>query len=111
MDTTAARNSRGAPERRGRNRLRLGGFSSISLICGERLLACRVADLSLSGLGLDFAGEPPELGAVALEHATAGRIEGRAVWTGESRIGIQLDIAGSDLERVLQCLNIINAAR
>ena len=110
MDTPA-RNSRGAPDRRAHHRLKLTENAAISLICGERRLACRVADLSLSGLGLDFVGEPPELGKVALQHATAGRLEGRVVWTGGSRVGIELESAVSELKRALQCLNVINAAR
>ena len=110
MDTPAT-NARDAPDRRTRHRLNLSESAAISLICGGRRLACRVANLSLSGLGLDFAGEPPELGAVALQHPTAGRLEGRVVWTGGSRAGVELEAAQSDLERALQCLNVINAAR
>lgn len=98
------------PERRACDRLSPGGVSPITLISGRRSFDCRIENLSLSGLQLDFDGEPPALGEIVLTHETAGSLSGQAVWRDKTRIGIRLCEPKSELERALQCLNMITGA-
>lgn len=98
------------PERRACDRLSPKAVSPITLISSRQSLACRITNVSLSGVQLAFEGEPPALGEITLDHEAAGRMDGRAVWRDETRIGIRLRAPGTELERALQCLNMIKGS-
>lgn len=112
MQTSSSESAKGpfkGPERRACDRLPVRGLSPVTLIDGDLCRTCRIGDVSLAGLRLEFDGEPPAPGPIVLEHKVAGRIEGIAVWRQGSRLGVRLAEAESDLRRALLCLNMMKS--
>ena len=65
-------------DRRGWARLPLDEVTSITLSSGGRRYDCRIENLSLAGMKLNLAGDPPPVGEVTLEHASVGPFPARA---------------------------------
>lgn len=94
-------------ERREWDRLALDAVTSITLSSGARRYHCRIDNLSLAGMKLRLAGDPPPEGPVTLEHAAAGRFAAEAVWHGKDFVGVRFCDPASELERALRCVSLI----
>ena len=108
MFKTIQTSHQGATDRRSCDRLRPGGRAYVTLCDGPETYDCEIADISLSGIGLRLpAAQPAPRGLVVLVHETAGRVGGRAVWQKDGLLGIALAAPRSEMERALQCINMI----
>lgn len=95
-------------ERRDCDRLEPDGRAYVTLRQGLQTYDCEIANISLSGIGLRLpAAQPAPDGPVELEHETAGRLSGHAVWQENGLLGIELAAPRTELERALQCINMI----
>ncbi len=107
MPASADRNATSSKDRRSWARLPLDEVTSITLSSGGRCYDCRVENLSLAGMKLKLAGDPPPDGPVTLEHPSVGPFPAQAVWHDRDVVGVSFCDPESDLERALRCVNLI----
>jgi hypothetical protein len=94
-------------ERRRHLRFDLDRFTCVTAVAGGRLYECQVADISLGGLRLRFAGPPPTEAQIALRHATAGELSALQVWQSGNELGLTFESSDRELEHLLQCISLI----
>ncbi len=94
-------------ERRRHLRFDLEQFTCVTAVAGSRHYDCQVADISLGGLRLRFAGPPPTEPRIVLRHATAGRLSALQVWRSGNELGLAFESSDRDLEHLLQCISLI----
>ncbi len=94
-------------ERRRHLRFDLDHFTCVTAVAGGRLYECQVADISLGGLRLRFAGPPPAEKLIVLRHATAGELSALQVWRSGNELGLAFESSERELEHLLQCISLI----
>lgn len=93
--------------RRRSERVLLDRPTTMTLLSGDRSLRCRLADLSYGGLRVHLEGQVHPGERVSLEHGFIGKLQGLPVWQRGSELGIELQVAQSELLRALQCVGLL----
>jgi len=95
-------------ERRRHLRFDLDRFTCVTAVAGGRLYDCQVADISLGGLRLRFAGPPPPTDEqIVLRHATAGELTALQIWRSGNELGLAFESSERELVHLLQCISLI----
>ena len=93
--------------RRRSERFTIDQTTSVTLSTANRRYRCRLEDISYGGLRVRFDHEVPEFERVVLEHRLVGKLFGRAAWQGGSAMGIEFQVAESEIENFLQCIGLM----
>ncbi len=79
----------------------------ITATSGGRLYSCRILDVSMDGIRLQFDRQIPMGNVVALEHPSAGTLCGVCVWRDSKTMGVELQLPKRELERLLKCICLV----
>ena len=91
-------------ERRRSLRFVLPRQEDITLTVAGRQYRGKLEDVSIGGAKLCLSGEVAAPSNVALEHETAGTIEGTCMWHSGSSVGISFDLSDPALRLISLCL-------
>ncbi|MDJ0945913.1 MAG: PilZ domain-containing protein [Kiloniellales bacterium] len=94
-------------ERRHCLRFDLECATCVTALAGGRAYECQVAEISLEGLRLRFAGEPPDAERIVIRHPTAGELCALRVWRAGNDLGLAFESSERELEHLLQCISLI----
>lgn len=94
-------------ERRRHTRIAVKKQLPMTATSGGKIYTCYVEDISLGGLKLRFEDEVPQGKVIALDHPVAGTLCGRCAWRDGNFVGVELQVPGGDLERVLRCICLV----
>ncbi len=94
-------------DRRKSKRYLLDEQPPITATAGGRLYTCRILDVSMDGVRLQFDRQMPKGNVVALEHPSAGTLCGVCVWRDSDIMGVELQLPSRELERLLKCICLV----
>ncbi len=94
-------------ERRKTTRYQLDAQEPITATSGGRLYTCRILDVSMDGVRLQFERDVPKGNVIALEHPAAGTLCGVCVWRDAASMGVELELPKRELERLLKCICLV----
>ena len=94
-------------DRRKSKRYQLEEQPPITATSGGRLYTCRILDVSMDGVRLQFDRQIPTGNVVALEHPSAGTLCGVCAWRDSDTMGVELQLPRRELERLLKCICLV----
>ncbi len=94
-------------DRRKSKRYLLDEQPPITATSGGRLYTCRILDVSMDGVRLQFDRQIPKGNVIALEHPAAGTLCGVCAWRDADTMGVELQLPRRELERLLKCICLV----
>lgn len=106
--TALAQESRTRRQNRRRSeRFALEQTTTISVSTADGDYRCCLQDISYGGLRVSFDDRIPQGEQVAVEHGFVGTLQGKLAWREGRAMGIELQVAGSELQHALQCVGLL----
>ena len=106
--TALAQGARTRRENRRRSeRFALNRTTTISVSTPDGDYRCSLHDISYGGLRVSFDGRIPGGDQMVMEHGFIGALQGKLAWQEGQAMGIELQVAESELQHALQCVGLL----